>query len=203
MKKNELERSLQKLAPRSRPRADLEQYSTPAGVAGDLLFTAYSFGDIQGRTVVDLGCGAGVLSVGAALLAAERVIGVDVDPGAIEDAESNALSAGVEVELINADINAVELTADTVVMNPPFGSQKRKADRPFLEAAVRTAPRVYSLHNARTVGFLRTMVGSMGAEIFFQKSYKFEIPHMFEFHDRSKKEIEVTLLCINSLDVKK
>jgi putative methylase len=203
MKKNELERTLQRLAPRSQPRADLEQYSTPAVVAADLLFTAYSFGDIHGRAVADLGCGAGILSIGAALLGAERVVGVEVDPGAIEDARRNAAVAGVDIELVNADISAVELRADTVVMNPPFGSQRRNADRPFLELAMRTAPRVYSLHNARTSGFLHTMARSLGVEIFFQKSYKLEIPHMFEFHDRSRKQIEVTLLCINSPDVKK
>ena len=203
MKKNELERTLQRLAPRSQPRADLEQYSTPAVVAADLLFTAYSFGDIQDRTIADLGCGAGILSIGAALLGAERVVGVEIDPGGIEDARKNAAAAGVDIELINADVSAMKLRADTVVMNPPFGSQRRNADRPFLEAAVHIAPRVYSLHNARTVDFLHTMVRSLGGEIFFQKSYKWEIPHMFEFHDRSKQKIEVTLLCINSPDVKK
>lgn len=85
------------------------------------------------------------------------------------------------------DVKDVDLRADTVVMNPPFGAQRRNADRPFLEAAVRIAPRVYSLHNARTLQFLMGMVDAMGCEVFFQKSYKFEIPHMFEFHEKGKK----------------
>ena len=203
MRKNELERALQKVSPHSRPRPDLEQYSTPAVIAADMLFLAHSFGDIQGRRVVDLGCGGGILSIGAALLGASSVTGVDVDPAALEDARRNAEGARVDIELLNRDVTEVGPGADTVVMNPPFGAQRRNADRPFLEAAVRIAPRVYSLHNARTLPFLERMVPAMGAGIFFQKGYKFEIPHMFEFHDRKKKEIEVALLCISSSDVTK
>lgn len=203
MKKNELERKLQRVAPHTRPRADLEQYSTPAVVAADMLFTAYSFGDIGGRAVVDLGCGGGILSIGASLLGASRVTGIEVDPEAVADARRNMAEAGVDVEVLQMDVGDVDLRADTVIMNPPFGAQRRNADRPFLEAAVRIAPRVYSLHNARTVEFLAGMVSAMGCEVFFQKRYKFEIPHMFEFHDKRKKEIEVALLCISSLDVTK
>ncbi len=201
MKKNELERLLQRIPPQSRPKAHLEQYSTPAVVAADVLFTAYSRGDILDRKVVDLGCGNGIFAIGARLLGAREVIGVDVDPDAIEDARRNVAMLGVEVELVNQDVREYTGHADTVVQNPPFGSQRRKADRPFLEAAVRTAPVVYSLHLAETIDFLSTMVRSLGREIAFQKSYKFEIPHTFEFHERKKKEIDIVLLCIQTLDV--
>lgn len=198
MKKKELERALQRVTPHSRPRPDLEQYSTPATIAADMLYTAHSYGDVEGRKVVDLGCGGGILSIGAALLGAESVTGIDVDPHAIEDAQRNVEESGVNVELLNMDIRDADLRADTVIMNPPFGAQRRNADRPFLETALRIAPRVYSLHNARTLDFLEGMIRAMDARIFFHKSYKFEIPHLFEFHDRKKKEIEVVLLCISS-----
>ena len=198
MKKKELERALQRVTPHTRPRPDLEQYSTPATIAADMLYTAHTFGDVEGREVVDLGCGSGILSIGAALLGAKRVTGIDVDPQAIDDARRNVEEAGVKVELLNTDIRDADLRADTVIMNPPFGAQRRNADRPFLETALRIAPRAYSLHNARTLGFLVGMIRAMDATIFFHKSYKFEIPHLFEFHDRKKKDIEVVLLCISS-----
>ncbi len=83
-----------------------------------------------------------------------------------------------------------------MIMNPPFGAQRRRADRPFLEAAVRIAPVVYSLHNASTTPFLEKMVASLGRRIAFQKSYKFQIPHLFEFHEKKKKDIDVVLLRI-------
>jgi putative methylase len=203
MKKNELERRLQRVAPHARPQARLEQYSTPAAVAADMLFTAYAFGDIAGRKVADLGCGTGILSIGAALLGASKVIGIEVDPQAAADARRNAKEAEVEIEVREADVRDVRMKADTVIMNPPFGAQLRNADRPFLEAAVRIAPKVYSLHNARTVEFLTSMLRALDREVYFQKRYKFEIPHMFEFHEKRKKEVEVALLCISSLDVTK
>ncbi len=162
--------------PHSRPRPDLEQYATPAVIAADMLFTALSFGDVEGRRVVDLGCGSGILSIGAALLGAIKVTGIDVDPRSIADARLNIDQAGVEVELLCKDIHDLDMKADT---------------------------RVYSLHNARTGAFLMNIIRAMDATVFFHKSYKFEIPHLFEFHDRKKKEIEVVLLCISSSEVTK
>lgn len=38
----------------------------------------------------------------------------------------NVKNTNSVVELINVDINDVELHADTVIMNPPFGSQRKK-----------------------------------------------------------------------------
>lgn len=196
MKKKELERMLQSVPPHRSPRPSLEQYCTPATIAADVLFTALAFGDIEGCRVVDLGCGTGVFAIGASLLGAALVRGVDIDPDATADAKEAASRLGAEVEFTVGDVKGFQGEADTVVMNPPFGAQRKKADRPFLEAAVRIAPVVYSLHNASTVPFLEKMVASLDREISFQKSYKFRIPHLFEFHDKQKKEIDVVLLRI-------
>jgi putative methylase len=203
MKKNELERRLQRIPPQSAPKAYLEQYSTPAAVAADILFIAYSNGHIHDRKVVDLGCGNGIFAIGSMLLGASEALGVDIDQDALDYAARNASALGVTIQLVRSDVRDFTAKADTVIQNPPFGSQKRQADRPFLEVAVRTAEVVYSLHMAETIPFLETMVRSMGRTITFQKSYKFEIPHMFEFHDRKKKEIDVVLMCIQTLEVKK
>jgi len=200
MKKNELERTLQTIPPLSHPKPDLEQYSTPAEVAADVLFIAYTQGDIQGRKVVDLGCGNGIFSIGAAILGAEEVIGVDIDKNAIGEAERNARALNVQASFVEADVSSVSISGDTVIQNPPFGSQKRRADRPFLEAGMRIGKMIYSIHNAETTRFLENMVSSMGGRILFQKSYKFRIPHMFEFHTRSNKDIEVIMLCISTGD---
>lgn len=43
-----------------------------------------SFEDIEGKSVCDLGAGCGMLSCGAALLQASNVIGIEVDPDALE-----------------------------------------------------------------------------------------------------------------------
>ncbi len=196
MKKNELERKLQKLDTIKEPKASWEQYSTPAAVAADVLFMAYSRGDIQGKRVADLGCGNGIFSIGATLLGAASVVALDIDPACIATARANAETLGLEIEFLELDINSAEIKVDTVLQNPPFGAQRRGADRPFLEAAMRIGKVIYSLHMADTEDFLQRMVASAGGYIAFQKRYKFQIPHMFAFHAKQKKEIEVILLCI-------
>lgn len=196
MKKNELERSLQKIPPHSNPKAGLEQYSTPANIAADMLFTAYINEDVFEKRILDLGCGTGILSIGASMLGG-YVTGVEIDPDAYNEALANVRNSGVSVSLVNSDIKEFEGKFDTVVMNPPFGSQKKNADRPFLECACRSANRIYSLHNSSTYNFLEKIVNSLGGEIFLQKEYILSIPHMFQFHSKSKKDLSVVLIGID------
>ena len=47
------------------------------------------------RTVLDIGTGTGILGIAAALLGAERVVGIDTDPVAVEVAGKNAELNGV------------------------------------------------------------------------------------------------------------
>ncbi|EGL54113.1 ribosomal protein L11 methylase [Methylophaga aminisulfidivorans MP] len=54
--------------------------------------------DLKGKYVIDYGCGSGILAIAAALLGAERVIGVDTDPQALEATRANAERNGVEIE---------------------------------------------------------------------------------------------------------
>ena len=65
------------------PNVNLEQYATPALLAAEILHFAYMQGDLEG-TVFDLGCGTGMLAIGAKLLGAEKVVGFDVDNKALE-----------------------------------------------------------------------------------------------------------------------
>ena len=48
-----------------------------------------------GKTVLDLGCGSGILAIGALLLGCERAAGCDIDPKAPEVAEANAALNGI------------------------------------------------------------------------------------------------------------
>ena len=196
MKRRELEMALQSLSPFSVPSPELEQYSTPAVIAADLLFDALARGDLEGRKVLDLGCGTGPLGIGAALLGADVVIGIDKDPAALEQAAANATKAGVVIELRQADISEVQEKADTVIMNPPFGAQRKGADRPFLTTAMRCAPVIYSLHMSSTEDFVQRFVRRSGYIATPLKRYKFGIPYMFEFHSKAKKEVDVTLFYI-------
>ncbi len=198
MKKKELEIKLQQIPPLEDPKSSLEQYSTPPAIAADVLFTAYAMGDVQGKRVLDLGCGNGIFCIGAKLLGASESIGVDVDPAALEQARKNAVKQGVEVDFEQGDVAEMGLEADTVIQNPPFGAQRREADRPFLRKAVRSSEVVYTMHLEKTLGFLQEYIGQLGGEITLQKTYKFNIPHTFTFHSEKAREVEVLLLRIES-----
>lgn len=196
MRKRELEMALQGLATLPDPRPDLEQYPTPASLAADILFTAMAMGDIQDRSVLDLGCGNGIFCLGAGILGAREVVGVDVDSRAIEIAEGNAESLGVEASFFLSDVSDYKGKHDTVIQNPPFGSQRRGADRPFLAKAMECGDSVYTLHMEETERFLLKTVSSLGGRIEYRKSYKFNIPHMFGFHSKEKKSVNIVLLLI-------
>ena len=124
MKKQQLEMTLQQLRPLSTRSEKLEQYSTPANVAADVVWDAYAEGDIRGKAVADLGCGNGILSVAAKLMGASHVLGVDIDPEALEVASWNAKSLGLDIAFVEGDVTSVEGRFDTVIQNPPFGAQK-------------------------------------------------------------------------------
>ena len=74
--------------------------------------------DLQGLSVFDVGTGTGVLALAAKALGAARVLGVDIDPLAVEAAADNARlnSLSIEVALGSADAVAGE-QFDVVVAN--------------------------------------------------------------------------------------
>jgi len=50
---------------------------------------------MEGKQVVDIGCGSGILSVGACMLGAKNVLAIDIDPIAVEVAKENREMNGV------------------------------------------------------------------------------------------------------------
>ncbi|MEZ5461457.1 50S ribosomal protein L11 methyltransferase [Dokdonella sp.] len=74
--------------------------------------------DLGGKTVIDYGCGSGVLAIAAALLGAADVIGIDNDPQAIEASRDNATRNGVADRIQLRLPNVDERTpADLLVAN--------------------------------------------------------------------------------------
>jgi len=72
--------------------------------------------EIQGKTVIDYGCGSGILALAAALLGAERVIGVDNDPQALVATLDNAQRNGVSIQAYLPK-EAPQEPADVMVAN--------------------------------------------------------------------------------------
>ena len=69
-----------------------------------------------GETVVDYGCGSGILALAAAKLGASRVMGVDIDPQALAASRDNARRNGVEALFLSAEA-PLEIAADVLVAN--------------------------------------------------------------------------------------
>lgn len=74
--------------------------------------------DLTDKTVVDFGCGSGILAVAALKLGAKRVIGIDIDPQAIQASEDNAKRNDVAGLLeLYLPKDQPQLEADVVVAN--------------------------------------------------------------------------------------
>lgn len=75
--------------------------------------------EIRDKTVIDYGCGSGILAIAAALLGAKEVIAIDNDPQAIIASESNRDLNGVTSKQMSVHLPGVEghPKADVVVAN--------------------------------------------------------------------------------------
>lgn len=196
MRKKDLAIALEKVPPFEDPDPALEQYPTPANLAADIVFEAYAAGDIAGLKVMDLGCGTGMFAIAAWLMGAGAVTGYDVSSKALQTAATCAAAFGAPIELKQADIRDIHEGADTVLMNPPFGSQNRNADRPFLAKAMECAECVYSLHMADTLPFVKRFAAEHGWQVTAHKIYKYDIPHTFSFHTKAKQMVEIVAVLI-------
>ncbi|MCL4413092.1 MAG: METTL5 family protein [Candidatus Thermoplasmatota archaeon] len=201
MKQKELELELSRLGVLTEQREYLEQYRTPADVASHVLYKALGEGDISGRKVADLGTGNGIFAIGASMLGAEHVFAVDIDSRMIQLAEENARNAGVEVEFINDSVINFSKFVDTVIMNPPFGSQVRDSDLPFIEKALEISKNFYILFNYKTSDFLNGFIGGRGS-IVWSEMFKMPLPYSYGFHRKEVKKIDVCLSKVMTNEVR-
>lgn len=198
VRKRDLERALSEIETHPLPNAYLEQYTTPSNVAAETLYlAAYVYDDVINKTVVELGCGTGRLGIGAALLGAREVFGVDVDGVAVRVAQKNAEIMGVKerTNWIVADIGVVKGSFDTVLQNPPFGVQRRRADRRFISKSLELSSTIYSFHKGGEGNreFIKRFIEGHGGRVTNIFPLKMEIPRMFKFHTKKKRSIQVDL----------
>jgi ribosomal protein L11 methyltransferase len=86
--------------------------------------------DLEPASLVDLGCGSGVLAIAAAKLGFDPVTALDADPVAVEAAVANARVNGVRITVEQADVLAGELPeADVAVANIELAAVEALAGR--------------------------------------------------------------------------
>ena len=193
-----LVRALEAVPRHPSPSALLEQYTIPADLAADILFlAAFTFGDIYGKSVLDLGCGTGRLAIGAALLGAREVLGVDIDERALRLAMRAAWQLGVgdRIMWLAADIGAIRGHFDTAVQNPPFGVRRKGADRLFLAKAIELCSTVYSLHKSgkENRAFLRAYIERLGGRVTHVIPMRLRLPATMPFHQQRFRDVAVDL----------
>ena len=84
---------------------------------------------LEGRSVLDYGCGSGILGLAAALLGAARVVAVDVEPQALGATQANADFNGIALDAVitpeelpaqsNFDIVLANILANTLIELAP------------------------------------------------------------------------------------
>ena len=77
-----------------------------------LMMQALLKADVKGRRLIDMGTGTGILAILAAMLGAEEVVAVEIDPFAVENARDNVAlnlsGANCRVKVIEGDASALD-----------------------------------------------------------------------------------------------
>lgn len=188
----------------SEPKVRAEQYISDSETAAFALWQAALLGDIRGKVIADLGCGTGLLGIGALLLGAKSVLFIDFDEKVLEKAKKNLskvksedyrVGKGVFICRDVGQLLKEEMAGtDTVIQNPPFGTKVGHSDILFLEKALETSPIVYSFHKSETKGFLERFAGKKNAKITHIWDFKFPLKASFSFHRRQIHRINVSCL---------
>jgi putative methylase len=192
VRRDELVRRIQSVPGPTDPSASWEQIATPAETAANLLAVLDRQVGLRGRSVLDLGSGTGRLAIGAALLGAAPVTGIEIDPKLVSVAGAAARAVGATVEFRNSDVADWGRGADIVIMNPPFGAQRRHADRPFWDRAFALAGRAigaFASFPSRT--FIARLALDRGAHVVEVEPVPWNLPRTFPHHRAANVRLAV------------
>ncbi|XP_051566260.1 rRNA N6-adenosine-methyltransferase METTL5-like [Myxocyprinus asiaticus] len=154
-----------------------------------MLYTIHNtFNDTENKLVTDLGCGCGVLSIGAAVLDAGLCVGFDIDDDALDIFKRNI----EEFELSNTVVVLYDVCSigssyakkfDTVIMNPLFGTKQNQGiGMQFLQTAIsmaRTA--VYSLHKNCTWDHIQKKGNDWKVKMEVIAELRYDLPASYNF----------------------
>ncbi len=190
MDKKKLAITLSKLKQTLNKKVNLEQYQTESELAARILWTAYTKGDIKNKIIADLGCGNGIFGIGALLLNAKKVYFVDLDDEAISISKENSKNFK-NISYVNCEINEFTEKVDTILMNPPFGVQNRKADKIFLIKAFEISNVIYSIHKIESKNFIEVISKEYNFKIEEIITEKLILKKTYKFHKTNKYNVDI------------
>ncbi|MFX0018580.1 MAG: METTL5 family protein [Promethearchaeota archaeon] len=206
IKKKEISSIIQNTAVFSSPKIELEQYCIDAISAVDIVFFAgFEFNDIRNHLIFDFGAGTGRLSIASSYFQPKYIISIDIDISAIQILKKNIKNLQLEYLIfpLCVDISRFEVSPMllpkkekiTTIMNPPFGVQKNKADRNFLQKAFEFSNVVYSIHlaNKKVHEFILSFIKDFHWHVDYYFPFKLKLEKSFEFHAQKTKEIDVNI----------
>ena len=179
------------------PKPELEQYATPVDIVLEIIKHAKSLGHLSAK-VADLGCGTGRLAIGAAIAGA-NVTGFEIDEDALKIARDYSKKENLDIKWRNLAIENIEENFETILMNPPFGSQRPGADRSFLKKSLEIAANIWTIHLAETRDFVEDFVKQNSGDIISAYEFDFKIKRSMDFHTKDIKKEKAILYHIASL----
>ena len=156
-------------------------------------------GNITGKKITDLGCGTGILGIGALALGAKRVVFVDADEEALKTAMENLLHAEkilkkkLNAKFENKDIIEYKGRSDVVIENPPFGVKNPHIDKSFLQKAMKIANTIYSFHKIESKDFIERFARDNGFRVENITDIRFPLKAIFRFHRKKNYFVKTGL----------
>lgn len=188
------------------PKIQLEQYTIDATSAVDIIYCAgFEFNDINQKLIVDLGAGTGRLSIASSFFNPIYILSVDIDFNTLYILQKNVKKLNLERKIFpicadvkHFDISKIVLLRNlkiTTIMNPPFGVQKKTADRKFLECAFLFSDVIYSVHlaNKKVHNFISNFVRKNNWLIDYVFPFDMLLEKSFQFHKYKTKQIKVNV----------
>ncbi|MHA2223918.1 MAG: METTL5 family protein [Candidatus Hodarchaeales archaeon] len=180
------------------PKLQLEQYTLPSDLIALILILAAS--DLNKHNVVDLGCGTGRITLPVKKFFSPRVLGVDVDFKVIKHLERLREQHNLDVDLLISPVEFLETfnwsnKFHTTIMNPPFGTKRRKLDLVFLKQALKYSKSVISIHksNPDTRTLVKQLGKQFGKKVQVLASILFPQDPIFHFHFKARHLVRVDL----------
>ncbi len=201
-----LESDLQSLEVFDNPKLHLEQYHTPPRIAAEMLHAIDLDIDLSGKTVLDLGCGCGILGLGCVNCGAAKVLGIDIDEAALIVAEQNREVVGLtskNIQFLQCDVLTLKKDdvpvgyqrVDVCVSNPPFGTRIKNLDICFVKKGLEFSSVIYSIHKSSTHDFLVKKASEMDASAdFLFENKSFPIPQTYKFHKCQEQCIKIDIV---------